>query len=1183
MNQAYHHFIFSEEIIPQVLREKIVREVLRAGKEEESSPIRDFYLRAIKSTSIPGFRPGKEPPTELLIIHFMKALKSSRESFGDVLSSWRCLKPDLYDLVSSHVRLSPEERDLLQKDNEVILAAGRWAKEIKAKEETKHTEYEIRLMAALKLCMMREEQTEHKENQEEQENLGRWQSLLKEVKAWPGAAAEWDQAENFMSELHQLTKTKKKERIDAKKELEERLERLKKKEEDIRYFGLEDIQKWQSSALFTVRFDKASCKLTALEEHLDEYQHSKNQKFHSIDERRKIAARLEDMENHIGSLYEDLAAEFTSIEEQKTKHPQGKEEQPADKTAAEPEKGRTFEQEDRLSLTDEAADKKASEKGTRAESASFEEPDKAVIEKKQEEKVIESKEKTEDGQGENHKKEDHFALDDYQAAFYGEEQWAESCLEQDQDTPDENEEKMREDLIPDFMPPREVVNASELFGTQTSSAPWCKVEAEADEKTSVPDIDAGLSFVQAVDEWVKAEYGSLENEEESRPEETASQEEIKPSSTEQNLRETIGSRKDRAHSPGEKKRGLFNRLRSRLDVINASELFPSDEEKEKTKDPLANEEATGAEETSKEAAGEPKEDLSAQKDGLKKTANESFTEEEKEKIQADEKRATEKLKTEHQAKEPKVKEEKAADHSEETTEEKETSREIVEAWAEDKTQSSFDQNDKNDELDQEQKASSLAEEASLEEAFSKEREETTSFEKRAEKQETAKTPDQQEESQEGQPEAAEEKQRADQQAPGKIDLTAPKDDDEATASEHVPKEKTLDIRQIEMMNSLAEVQGKSNENKSLEESRKKRQERLEEVQEKVKRAASERRITESDKEKYLHQLASLPAADEKEADRLDALLADIEEELKVDGQERFAELKARWQQVKKKIERDANFDSEEKKEFIIFVDQEIANKNSKVIEACLNKLTERLREEKSDEKDKSCHDEREMVHRTYIKQREQIQSYLSRHEKPYANLEQAIKQKQPLTGIDYHKMSAAHLDQIKSVLSTWAQLKQQKPLGADSLFGSRLKSILSFAGFSLAGGENSFANIRDEKGWRMDRVRMRLGDEKDPSSCSTAEEVYHVVCIWGQTEDPVRIVEELDEDKTNVVICYLGRLHPLQRRRIFKMVRKQKTPVGILDEPLLIYLTGVPAQRHQIFSYCSFPPVKSFEMKKKSS
>lgn len=185
-----------------------------------------------------------------------------------------------------------------------------------------------------------------------------------------------------------------------------------------------------------------------------------------------------------------------------------------------------------------------------------------------------------------------------------------------------------------------------------------------------------------------------------------------------------------------------------------------------------------------------------------------------------------------------------------------------------------------------------------------------------------------------------------------------------------------------------------------------------------------------------------------------------------------------------------------------------------------------------------------------------------------------IRQGRSRAGIAFGELPAARLKEVSTAIETWRQLKQRKVQGDGSV--QSLTLLLRYLGFTLEPGIAAPMQLEQRGGdWLQIRAHLSTGGLTLPlpQLGSQAEGRYDVACVWQRpgVDTLTTWLRDLRPETRLVIVFYLGRLTPRQRRDLMRKAHRQELALLVLDETLLVFLAGERGTRLPVFLSCTLP------------
>lgn len=185
-----------------------------------------------------------------------------------------------------------------------------------------------------------------------------------------------------------------------------------------------------------------------------------------------------------------------------------------------------------------------------------------------------------------------------------------------------------------------------------------------------------------------------------------------------------------------------------------------------------------------------------------------------------------------------------------------------------------------------------------------------------------------------------------------------------------------------------------------------------------------------------------------------------------------------------------------------------------------------------------------------------------------------IRQGRARAGIAFGELPAARLKEASTAIETWRQLKQRKAQGDGSVQSIAL--LLRYLGFTFEPGPAAPVQVEQRSGdWVQVRAHMSAGNliPPVPQLGSQAQGRYDVACVWQRpgVDTLSAWLRDLRSETRHVLVFYLGRLTPRQRRDLMLRAHNQDLALMVLDETLLVFLAGERDARLPVFFSCALP------------
>ncbi len=1228
MSKVISNVLIKGSFISDDLRKKIIKDVINAGKEQKESSARNFYLNIIHCIQVPGFRLGSEPPVKLLIAEVNNVFKKFNKPYIDLLFAWRNIQFELRNLSKKYIDnnneniIEADETDIIKHIDQVLL-------KIRLPEDAEYTEEELRLMITLE-TLLSEENNSNEEadmviNQDDNmlskkhyNDLGKWEKVINEILDWPAFNMEWDYLNDFIKELQSIADEKSKERQNIFEPVKELLSKVKFRKEAIEYFNFTEIKEWNINSVNQEEIPDLSCKLIDLDERLIELDNWRIKTYKTAEERKEISNKCDELEEKICTLYEALNSVFNkfNLEEKKICTEEEEINQGLIKRNGENDatrkKSNQVENENQLSESGQS-DRKCLEPAaeTAVDKESLEKEDKAPERKEssqEEEKpgieIDDDNESTEENVYNtaqahsnvwNHKDEKSKIWSlinegDLPAAY-----WLALSMEKGtinlSPVPSWLIAAVQgaywmlhngSNFVPDlsriaFNNDTSKMNIeNQLMGLSAAiiinlTAPNCGILHWLNCPNNFWNLNKMVNCVKDFSQiGVPLLLDDFSNARSEAQVNNMIQECVKETQIILSTYDKQGFKFYRAKKVIMHLYGSSGYIHSILqNVINkkTSDL-------DSIKDFLGNWEHTNYVEREIDRIDS---ELDRQKNNvITGTARDQLLRYIYQTVQV--------IRKWHNLNEKyNQKDEKWNWHNKRVQEFCEDYKKMLP--------------DVENELVELSKSSNpdgiIAAAGCLYKTFEKIGWYIGIKERISEPAELLS------------PSWWVRDTNNLQEVLGRRLLWLPEiehEDNGLISGDEYDKvlEKFLNhdilyrsIKELfgmwvekqdyRFISLLIQASGDGDESESfnklyldtLEGSKAALRVKIQESQSVIEQAIINGIISDEQRDENA-ELISLILPDNslnfnKHFKQLDSIQNDLERAL----EKRLNVLNQRWEELKPQLNKDSRFDTEERNKTEAFINNEFKNKNTRVIEECLAKLYENIERgghfiladfEKPSSK---------TIYREYNKARKRISDNINTFDPTLNRLKQAIEKQRTWSIIKFGEMPKSHLQQAGEALNTWSKLMRSKSSLDDSKFNEMLRDILTFIGFVFDKSKNYTENIRNEGNWRLDRVNMSSSDfsRPFPQLGSMTNGIYDVVCIWEKpgADSIGGLLHDSHLDARNLIILYFGRMTDYQRTQLLKMTRKRRMIAAVLDELLLVYLTGIRDERLKTFFHCSLP------------
>lgn len=177
-------------------------------------------------------------------------------------------------------------------------------------------------------------------------------------------------------------------------------------------------------------------------------------------------------------------------------------------------------------------------------------------------------------------------------------------------------------------------------------------------------------------------------------------------------------------------------------------------------------------------------------------------------------------------------------------------------------------------------------------------------------------------------------------------------------------------------------------------------------------------------------------------------------------------------------------------------------------------------------------------------------------------------------GVPFGSFSRPHRKESAEAVEAWRSLKQGNSKGRYN--PDLIATVLRFLGFDLNSIDTGAVTVSAAgEDWLHVRAVMAAGHlaRPIPEFGSQAKGRYDIVCIWDRRSPGsiAAFLQNLNLDIHPVIVLYLGRLTPKQRRDGVRVVRDKALDIAILDETMLVFLAQEPEPRLSVFLRCALP------------
>jgi hypothetical protein len=1214
------NIVYSEEFIPDELLNQMIKEVIKEGKEKRGSIEYDFYRKAI-NIQVPGFRRGKEPPAKLWISELHSVIKKNSEAFNDLIMAWRHLHSQLSDLVKKYIKRDDFKEEYEEGKTNIVKFVDQILSAIELSEDTNCTKAELRLMIALELIITEDddyrnefaagEENDSPFNEISNKEMGKWNKIINDVIKWSAFDIEWDCVNEFVKILRRIAAHKTKERVNIFEPTKQLLSKIKLREEAIKYFSFSNLKKWNIGSIPPSKIPELYNILKDFDESLSELDEWRKKDYNTREERKEISAKCDQLEQEINTKYSNLDLNFFALSIEKKAlfgESEEKDKSHLKKELGEESKSGAFQQEKKDNDINDLLDQEQPV-NIQVDTIEWEKRDNDEEEKEPREKqelydannndneckeVFNNIEK-QPSEGNEYKNVSSRIWDlikkgDLTAAF-----WLADSVEKG--TPDNTTvptwliaavQGAQWMLDTDYNFIQDIIEigsnndtskmdlSCKLMGLSAAAiinliAPSCGIFHWLDCPKEFRYLNRMVNYIKEFAEMrvplLRDEFLDVRNEVDFNKEIRECIEKaqfLKDESVRQRFNYP-DARKVLMYLYGSKGT-IHNILQTILDnnaeKLNTIGEFLGNWEKRS----FVNREIDRIytymfKQKTNVIAGKSRDQLLRYIDQTVKVIRKWYDlsqcyHHNNNKRDWHKKRVRE-FRNHYDSLLQDVENELAGLKNSSNKSEVVAAASCLHktigmiAWY-------IGVRDRINEQSKLPVASWwVSGTNNLKEALGRRllwfpdiEHEDNGLISASEKHKVIE-------------------KLLDQHA---LELTVNK-----LFREWVKKQ---DYRFIDILKQAIVDSDESEElNRfyldTLEGSKTMLRAKIQQTRAVIEQVIINGIISDEQRDEYTENITVISPNSPHNFKRYFKQLDDIQKALEKALENRLNTLSQRWKDLREQLRISSRVNVKERKRVEAFIDNEFKSKNTRVIEECLAKLSEHLeRGEQFSIADFEMPSKR-TIYREYNESRRTIENYIKSYDPSLKRLLSAIENSRTWSIIKYGEMPKTQVQQAGQVIKTWTQLMRNMPSLNDSKFVVMIKEIFSFIGFVIDRKNNFMETIKDEGNWRLIRVKMSSSDfaRPFPQLGSMTNGIYDVVCIWERPgADTIGgLLHDSHLEARNIIILYFGRMTAYQMNELRKMTRKRKMVVAVLDELLLVYLTGIRRERLKTFFHCSLP------------
>lgn len=173
-----------------------------------------------------------------------------------------------------------------------------------------------------------------------------------------------------------------------------------------------------------------------------------------------------------------------------------------------------------------------------------------------------------------------------------------------------------------------------------------------------------------------------------------------------------------------------------------------------------------------------------------------------------------------------------------------------------------------------------------------------------------------------------------------------------------------------------------------------------------------------------------------------------------------------------------------------------------------------------------------------------------------------------ISGLDFHKVAGAQLDQAASMYGDWAHLKSRRTGDA-----GRLRPLLNGLGLVVGNMPTKSESAQGKEVWTFQADTISNRDICPiPHFGSAAKGLYRLICLWERpTEDDiVQMVGDANLHRATFVF-YFGRMSERKWRDLSLKTKRTRKSFVLLDEVMLFFLAAQSGSRLAALFSASLP------------
>ena len=335
--------------------------------------------------------------------------------------------------------------------------------------------------------------------------------------------------------------------------------------------------------------------------------------------------------------------------------------------------------------------------------------------------------------------------------------------------------------------------------------------------------------------------------------------------------------------------------------------------------------------------------------------------------------------------------------------------------------------------------------------------------------------------------------------------------------------------------------------------------------ENVERALVNGVISEEERVELLVLVESIDPLTALHFPRKFSTLRRVDRELSAAADRRIDHLKGIWQDYSPRLEEIAT--PEEASAFQDFVKGAINERDTRVVDEYLAKVREHL-----EKKQELRFGEWRHQSRDYLGEFFSFRQALEKNGKgQLGSARTAMSERKSWMTLNYGGIPPEQLNQAISAVDAWTNLAKRD----EALFGQSIIDLFTYLGFTISTPVEEKLYSSASSNFLHLPLKMEASEQARPFPHfgSLARPAFNVLMVWERSgaDNIVSAIYRAKLGAQSTILLYFGRLAESVRKHITYMTRQGRLPMAILDEALLLFLTGERDARLGAFLRSSVP------------